>query len=160
MMNSNDLPIEWIERIFMRLHGRFGNQFYDKFRIGQLNEKGEDIGIENAKQTWSSDLAGISSDGIAIAIKEVYLYPPSCDEFKKACISAILRKQTDFLSLPKPAVNNEILQAGLAKMNEIVKSNPRTDKYTSWIFRILDNPKNYPDHSFKLAMQAKEKLGL
>jgi len=24
MKSSNDLPIEWVEKIFMRLHGRFG----------------------------------------------------------------------------------------------------------------------------------------
>ena len=45
---KNNLPAEWIERIFMRLHGRFGNTFLEKFRIGKLNDSGEDIGIANA----------------------------------------------------------------------------------------------------------------
>ena len=37
---------------------------------------------------------------------------------------------------------------------------PDRDKYTAWIFKILANPKYYPDISFKHATQAKEKLGL
>ena len=37
---------------------------------------------------------------------------------------------------------------------------PARDKYTAWIFQILENPKKYSDISFKYATQAKEKLGL
>lgn len=160
MQNSNDLPIEWIERIFMRLHGRFGNQFYDKFRISQFNDKGEDIGIENAKQTWCSELAGISADRIAIAIKAVYQYPPSCDEFKQVCLSSVLSKESDFKALPKPVVDEEILQAGLDRMNKIVKDNARNSSFTAWIFKILDNPKNYSQISFDTAIEAKANLNL
>ena len=51
-MQTFNLPAEWAERIFMRLHGRFGNNFFDKFKIGQVNDAGEDVGIANAKATW------------------------------------------------------------------------------------------------------------
>ena len=160
MKNSNDLPIEWIERIFMRLHGRFGNQFYEKFRLGETDDNGKDVGIENAKQTWSSELAGISAERIAIAIKETYQYPPSCDEFKKACVSVVIRSETDFLKLPPPKVDEEIKQAGLDKMNEIIKNNPRTNSKTAWIYKILENPKNYPHKSYEIVLEAKEALKL
>ena len=160
MQNSNDLPIEWIERIFMRLHGRFGNQFYEKFRLGETDASGKDFGIENAKQTWSSELAGISADRIAIAIKYVYQYPPSCDEFKKVCVSAVIRRDSDFLRLPEPKVDEEIKQDGLEKMNEIIKNNPRTNSHIAWIYRILENPKNYPHKSYEIAMGAKSYLKL
>jgi len=34
-----------IKRLFMLLHGMYGNQVLDKFRIGQADDKGEDIGM-------------------------------------------------------------------------------------------------------------------
>ena len=70
-------------------------------------------------------------------------------------------KVTIHARLPSPLAKESNKQH-MEELKEAVKkmSNPRADKYTSWIFRILDNPKNYPDNSFKFAMQAKEKLGL
>ena len=59
------LPVEWVNRLFMRLHGRFGNGFFDKFRIGQTDRDGNDIGVENAKQVWAEELAGLDNSGIA-----------------------------------------------------------------------------------------------
>jgi hypothetical protein len=52
--------MEWVERLFQRLHGRFGNTFIDKFKLGQLDANGQDIGILNAKTTWALELSGIS----------------------------------------------------------------------------------------------------
>jgi hypothetical protein len=54
-----NLPMEWIDRIFMRLHGRFGNNFTDKFKLGQVDAQGNDIGLLNAKQVWSLSLIHI-----------------------------------------------------------------------------------------------------
>lgn len=97
---KNNLPAEWIERIFMRLHGRFGNTFLEKFRIGKLNDSGEDIGIANAKQVWAEELAGISPNRIKNALLHNYDYAPSCDEFKAQCKSSIAAHQ-DFLQLSR-----------------------------------------------------------
>jgi hypothetical protein len=79
------LPDSWTERIFMRLHGRFGNQFLDKYRAGKLNAAGDDVGIENAKKVWAEELAGYSPDDIKRGLVKQFTYPPSCDEFKSAC---------------------------------------------------------------------------
>jgi hypothetical protein len=81
------LPQAWIERIFLRLHGRFGNTFFDKYRIGKLNNNGDDIGLENAKTTWSQELAGISVERIVQGLNASYDYAPSCDDFKNKCTS-------------------------------------------------------------------------
>ena len=75
----------WVSHIFMRLHGRFGNGFLDKFKIGQTNQNGEDAGIVNAKEVWAKELAGYSGDELSLGIEAKYSYPPSCDEFAKAC---------------------------------------------------------------------------
>ena len=71
------------------------------------------------------------------------------------------QKVTIHARLPSPLAKTDHKQH-VEELKEAVKKmiNPRADKYTAWIFRILDNPKNYPDNSFKFAMQAKEKLGL
>lgn len=47
---------DWVNDIFKRFHGRFGNQFTNKFMIGELLN-GEDIGISNAKSVWQSEFA-------------------------------------------------------------------------------------------------------
>lgn len=85
-MSQHKLPLEWIEKIFMRLHGRFGNTFLDKFRIGELNKAGQDIGIENAKAVWSEELAGVNAERIKAGLSANYSFAPSCDEFKANCV--------------------------------------------------------------------------
>lgn len=73
----------------MRLHGRFGNQFFDKFRVGKRNSNGDDVGIENAKQVWADELSGYSVNEIKLGLEHQFTFPPSCDEFKTACRPAI-----------------------------------------------------------------------
>lgn len=151
-MNKTNLPLEWIERIFMRLHGRFGNSFLDKYRIGGLNQKGDDVGIENAKQTWAQELAGVSVERIKAALEANYDYPPSCDDFKANCKVKV--QQQDYIALPAPnnketnkAYADNVVQFVL--QNETPKSNKR-----AWIKRILDNPSRWPDISVKYAQEA------
>jgi len=151
-MNKTNLPLEWVERIFMRLHGRMGNAFFDKFRIGELNQSGQDIGVENAKLEWSEQLAGLSVDRIKAALDANYNYPPSCDEFKANC--KVKTQQQDYVALPAP--NNKETNKAYADnvvnfvlQNETPKSNKR-----AWIKRILDNASAYPDIAVKYAQQA------
>jgi hypothetical protein len=85
LQEFDPLPESWTERIFMRLHGRFGNPFLDKYRAGKLNAAGDDVGIENAKKVWAEELAGYSPVEIKRGLVKQFTYPPSCDEFKLAC---------------------------------------------------------------------------
>lgn len=86
---TEPLPTAWTERIFMRLHGRFGNQFFDKFRVGKLNSNGDDVGVENAKNVWADELSGYSVNEIKLGLEHQFTFPPSCDEFKTACRPAL-----------------------------------------------------------------------
>lgn len=79
------LLVAWVERIFMRLHGRFGNPFFDKFRVGKTDSEGNDVGIENAKKVWSEELGGFTLDEIKLALAGRFTFPPSLDEFMQAC---------------------------------------------------------------------------
>lgn len=78
-------PTSWIDRIFMRMQGRFGNQWQQKWAIGSLDKDGADVGIVNAKRTWTEELAGYSGSEIKSGIESSYAFPPSCDEFKLKC---------------------------------------------------------------------------
>ena len=117
----NRLPTEWVDRIFMRLHGRFGNSFTDKFKLGQI-VNGVDIGIANAKQVWAEELAGISPNRIKNALLHNYDYAPSCDQFKAKCKSTI-EAHRDFVGLPRKftaeerEANRKRLQTTLDSLN-------------------------------------------
>lgn len=119
MSYSNNLPIEWIERIFMRLHGRFGNAFLDKFRIGSLNDKGEDIGLENAKKVWSEELANVSVERIKAGLLSSFDYPPSCDDFKAKC--RVTRHPDISIKLPRKYTEEE-LEINRKRAEELVNS--------------------------------------
>ena len=118
---KNRLPDDWIDRIFMRLHGRFGNNFTDKFKLGQIID-GMDIGIANAKQVWAEELAGISGDRIKVALEHNYEYAPSCDQFKAQCKSSA-ESHKDFVAIGKKFTqeqkeeNHRKLQEVLSKLN-------------------------------------------
>ena len=148
------LPSEWIDRIFMRLHGRFGNNFIDKFKTGQLDDFGNDTGLMNAKLVWSEELAGMSADKIKNALLHNYDYAPSCDQFKAQCkLQVTLPEHQDYKALPKPKLSEE-------KMNEI---HDKLSAFTTqkrdmkeWARKIIANQKAYPDISLKFAKEALE----
>ena len=121
-MNKQPLPLEWVERIFQRLHGRFGNSFTDKFKLGQYDAHGNDIGLLNAKHVWSEELAGITPDRIKTALLHQYDYAPSCDQFKAHCKSTPLAHQ-DFSKLPPPLKDMELAHQNLQKIKDLLNKN-------------------------------------
>lgn len=122
-MNKQPLPLEWVERIFQRLHGRFGNSFTDKFKLGQYDAHGNDIGLLNAKHVWSEELAGITPDRIKTALLHQYDYAPSCDQFKAHCKSTPLAHQ-DFSKLPPPPKDMKLAHQNLQKIKDMLSKNP------------------------------------
>lgn len=144
------LPIEWIDRIFIRLHGRFGNNFLDKFKTGQVDANGNDLGILNAKQVWSEELAGTSVDRIKNALQHSYDYAPSCDQFKAQC-KTIATVVIDYKALPKPTLSEEKVNELKDKLTAFT-SNKRD--YKAWAHKIVANPKSYPDISYRYAKEA------
>ena len=144
------LPIEWIDRIFIRLHGRFGNNFLDKFKTGQVDASGNDLGILNAKHVWSEELSGMSVDRIKNALLHSYDYAPSCDQFKAQCKTSA-PVVPDYKALPKPALSEEKVNELKDKLTAFT-SNKRD--YRAWAYKITANPSVYPDISFRYAKEA------
>lgn len=146
----NQLPSEWIERIFLRLHGRFGNNFLEKYKLGKLDADGNDLGITNAKQVWAEELAGISADRIKNALQHNYDYAPSCDQFKAQCKTPT-QAHSDYKALPKPAMSEERVNEIHDKLEQFMS--PRRDM-KAWAKKIIANPKAYPDISLRYAKEA------
>lgn len=144
------LPSEWIDRIFMRLHGRFGNNFLDKFKSGQKDSYGNDIGVLNAKQVWAEELGGVSADRIKNALLHNYEYAPSCDQFKAQC-KTTPAVAPDYKALPKPAMSDEKITELKDNLSAFT-SNKRD--YRAWAHKIIANPSAYPDISLRYAKEA------
>jgi hypothetical protein len=108
------LPIVWIERIFEHFHGRFGNAFLTKWQIGLTNHAGLDIGVENAKKVWASELSGYSPDEVKRGLSARYAYPPSLDEFQNNC---------------RPEIDYE--HAYLEACTQMVNRKKKIDKWSS-----------------------------
>lgn len=77
-----------IERLFMALHGYFGNAFLDKFRLGP-GDDGKDRGVENAKRIWLAELQGYTTVEVFGALRKIRdassPFPPGLPEFAAAC---------------------------------------------------------------------------
>ncbi|WP_283148995.1 hypothetical protein [Silvimonas soli] len=98
---SEPLPMAWIERLFQRMHGQYGNVWLDKWRVGEAGANGQDLGVENAKRTWAEDLADMQGTEIAVGIATCknLKFPPSLPEFRNLC-----RQEDDIEALFHKAV--------------------------------------------------------
>jgi hypothetical protein len=100
---STELP--QIKRLFMLFHGMYGNQLLDKFRTGQTNEAGEDLGILSAQAVWLNGLRDFDFDVIRQAVARCEVkhktFPPTLPEFRELCK---LCQPRQFSAPPAPAL--------------------------------------------------------
>lgn len=79
------LPMTWIDRIFQKLDGFYGQQFRGKFsRIVE----GVDIGVNGAKESWADELAGFEKtpESIGYALQNLPSdHCPNAGEFRDLC---------------------------------------------------------------------------
>lgn len=133
----NPLPSNWVEEIFRRFHGRFGNRFLAEFSTGRTGKTGQDEGIENAKRVWAEELSGFTPEEIKRGLSAQYDYLPDCDKFKIAC---------------RPTIDLE--QAFCEAVEQMRMRSENKDKWSSaviyWAAVELGNDiKNYPYQSIK-----------
>ena len=147
----NPLPSNWVEEIFRRFHGRFGNRFFAEFALGRVGKNGQDEGIENAKKVWGEELAGFTPEEIKRGLSAQYPFMPDCDKFKIAC---------------RPTIDLE--QAFCEAVEQMHRRKNGKDKWSSasiyWAAVELGNDlNNYPYQSIKARWKsaldkAKEKI--
>lgn len=77
-----------IKRVFMVLHGFYGNLFLSKWATGSM-EGGEDQGVRNARRVWAHGLRDYSAEVVKAALARCQTvhpeYPPSLPQFVALC---------------------------------------------------------------------------
>lgn len=80
-----------IKRVFMVLHGFYGNLFLSKFSTG-ADDGGEDQGIANARRVWAYSLREYDAETIKDALRRCQQhhpeFPPSLPQFVALCAAA------------------------------------------------------------------------
>jgi hypothetical protein len=83
-----------VKRVFMVLHGFYGNLFFSKFSTGSV-ENGEDQGIANARRIWAHGLRKFDAATIKAALAMCQdkhgEYPPSLPQFTALCAACVPR---------------------------------------------------------------------
>ena len=145
------LPETWIDRIFMKLQGRYGTLFLDRW-------KGCDMA--NVKETWAEELGGFRDrpECIAYALRSLadQQFPPTLPEFLAACRRAPRQDRTP--ALPhKPTDEERQHQGEMAKrigdavgadkirngIDEHWATHPRSPRQLDAIFGAAKNDRRY-----------------
>lgn len=96
-----------VKRLFMYLHGLYGNLFLSKYATGDLDAQGKDRGILSARMVWRSELARFDEDTVMSAArrcKEDHKeFPPNLGQFEAICRAVAPRR-----AVAPPAAGNLI----------------------------------------------------
>ena len=80
-----------VKRVFMVLHGFYGNLFFSKYSTGTV-ENGEDMGIANTRKIWAHGLREYDAQTIKTALRHCQTkhveFPPSLPQFVALCAAA------------------------------------------------------------------------
>jgi hypothetical protein len=82
-----------VKRVFMVLHGYYGNLFFTKFATGVVieagDEAGQDQGVVNARRIWAHGLRPFDAETIKAALRLCQAkhpeFPPSLPQFAALC---------------------------------------------------------------------------
>lgn len=78
-----------VRKLFMLLHGAYGNLFAAKFATGEKDSQGRDKGIRAAMKVWESALAKFPADVIETATGRLTAehldFPPNLPQFEAIC---------------------------------------------------------------------------
>jgi hypothetical protein len=124
-----------IRRVFMVLHGFYGNLFLSKFSTGSA-EGGEDQGIANARRVWAHSLRDFDGETVKLALRRCQQahpeYPPSLPQFVALCGACKPREvYRPPVQAPALEMSEELRAAKIAKERERLAEIAK---------RIKDNP--------------------
>lgn len=85
-----------IRKLFLVMHGAYGNLFVSKFATGETDTAGKDKGIRSAMMVWDAALSRFDNGVVELAAgrlrREHPDYPPNLPQFEKLCEAAAPRK--------------------------------------------------------------------
>ena len=99
-----------IRKLFLLLHGSYGNLFTSKFSTGERDANGKDKGIRAAMMVWEAALSKYPPDVIEAAAARLTTecpeFPPNLTQFEAICKAVMPRKtyaeEHGLPSLPPP----------------------------------------------------------
>lgn len=85
-----------IRKLFLLLHGSYGNLFTSKFSTGERDANGKDKGIRAAMMVWEAALSKYPPDVIEAAASRLTTecpeFPPNLPQFEAICKAVMPRK--------------------------------------------------------------------
>lgn len=85
-----------IRKLFILLHGSYGNLFISKFSTGEKDAQGRDKGIRAAMKVWEAKLSQYPADVVETAAGRMTAahaeYPPNLPQFEVLCMAAMPRE--------------------------------------------------------------------
>jgi hypothetical protein len=120
------LSLQAVERLFDRLTATYGRQLLSMY---------EWLDVNAVKTVWAHELGGFESNlhAVAWALENLPARAPNAIEFRFLCRLAPSPKVQQ---LTEPAANPQRLRAELAKLGEILKDNPPSERL-DWARRII-----------------------
>lgn len=83
-------------KLFIVLHGMYGNLFLSKFATGEKDDQGRDKGVRTAMKVWGSALAKFPVSVIEAATERLMTehpdFPPALPQFVRLCEAVMPRK--------------------------------------------------------------------
>lgn len=166
---ANPLQVSAVVRkLFMVLHGSYGNLFLSKFSTGEKDAEGRDKGIRAAMKVWDSKLANFAPDVVEAAAGRMTSkhpeFPPNLPQFEALCEAIQPRKtyaqEVGLPMLPEPKADPERVAAELAKLGHIKtaeKTSPHGMK--DWAYRLKERDargekiNSYQRMSYQIALK-------
>jgi hypothetical protein len=132
-MSNSPLSRAVVENIFRALRGRFGSEFVNRYRSGEIVPKGKpnegkDTGLLEAMDVWAYELRDLSTADIQHGLNSKFRRAPSSDEFIQACVNRDYRppnedfKASEAKALAAPRMSREEAQIRLSEMGGAVKT--------------------------------------
>lgn len=136
------LPLQAIDRLFMRLGATYGRDFTSRYEGTDANA---------VKSSWAHELDRTPLQNIAFALENLPERCPNVIEFRALCRRA---PAPDVPVLPEPMANPDRVKAELAKLGHIRLEAAPVVGRLDWAKRILENPKGRTPTVIQMAKQA------
>ncbi|TCP06578.1 hypothetical protein [Caldimonas thermodepolymerans] len=136
---------EWVEALFRRLLGAYGNRFTRMW---------EGVDPEAVKATWADELDGIKLEQIKHALAHLPEgAPPTAMEFRRLCLQAPTYAPK---ALPSPRATREVVERAVARaMAAPAQADPK-----AWARRLLERVRSGERLPRAHVVMARRALGL
>jgi len=113
---------DMIRKLFLLMHGAYGNAFMSKFSTGEKDARGKDKGIRAAMLVWDAKLAAYPAQTVERAVSKLQehflTFPPGLFEFEELCKSLLPPKIVTFDDYPKLPPAKDVSNVQVAEIGD------------------------------------------